>query len=189
MTSDPARIIEEFENRVRRIVGESIAAVQYLEQDYGAKEPHWIRRDFDSVDYGIEIRTESGRLFSITWEESSFLGLLCYEGSLESEFPGETDAKWDVTRTSRWRNYLGRSITKGRVHWANGQTPDLEEVPAPDAISLEFDTGGTVLFQYGQFLDEKPGSGGGDNVTVFFDDETARFYRAGPYMPESFKYR
>ncbi len=188
MASDPARIIEEYENRVRGIVGESITAVRYYEIKYPSGQPLWQAKDFDSVDYGLEIQTEAKRLFTIIWESSSVLGLLFYEGSIDRELRAG-QAVWDVADLSRWRDFLGRSITKTRVYWGNGETPDLEYVPAPDGISLEFDTGGTVLIQYGEFSEETRGVTMGDNVTVFFDDETARFYRAGPYMPESFKYR
>jgi hypothetical protein len=188
MTTDPAGIIREFEARVREIVGERVAGVQYRELDFGDGEPHWANRDFDSVDFGIELRTESGELFSIKWEGTSFLGLIFYKGSLDSELVGGREGIWDVTQTSRWRDNVGRSITKSHVYWGHGETPDGVYVPAPDCISLEFDSGDTVHIQYGEYSEDTRSLELGDNVTVFFDDATARLYRAGPYTPDALKY-
>jgi len=187
MSSDPARIIEKCESRVREIVGERIAAVRYYEIRYPSGQPAWQAKDFDSVDFGLEIQTAAKRLFTIVWESSSSLGLLFYGGSIDRELSGG-QAVWDVTDLIRWCGFVGRPIIGSRVFWANGETKEGKIIPAPGCVSLEFDRGDAVYIAEGEFLEKTHDIVMGDNVTVFFGAEVSRIYQVGPFMREDFRY-
>src|ERR1700736_3124216 len=81
---------EEVDDRLRRarqLAGSRLRAVRYFDIDYerwsiapeslGPREvvdaqewlkPNWAHPAYDSIDYGLEFETDTGRIFSVTWD-------------------------------------------------------------------------------------------------------------------------
>ncbi len=120
------------DERVRhaaRLVGLSIAAVRYFDIDYGRSErgieeagprsitdtaewalPSWRFEGADSLDYGLELETAEGRVFSITWDPPGPIeGIGIREEPLLGNAlrPDAEIAVWDVSEQGRWHDHLG----------------------------------------------------------------------------------
>lgn len=78
-------------------------------------KPTWQWPTFDAVDYGVELHTDSGQVFSVAWDppgpqqegiglrEVPFLGTGI---SAEANF-----AVWNVTHRSRWTALIGTTVS------------------------------------------------------------------------------
>jgi hypothetical protein len=126
----------------RALVGERIRAVRYYTLDYRRHELHpelidggprtidtesewdeptWLFAGFDAMDYGLEITTDSGTTFSLTWDppgEREGIGLQRMP-MLGSGVRGDADvAIWDVGgRTVSWTPMVGRRVTGVDLHY------------------------------------------------------------------------
>ena len=78
--------LNERREHARRLCGLQLAAVRYINLDYSRLDrpigdgprsitdatewagPTWQRRTLDAVDYGVELHTDSGRVFSVAWD-------------------------------------------------------------------------------------------------------------------------
>ena len=185
VTSD---FIKDYERRLNALNGERLASVQYTEIAYETGKPCWRSTDFDTVDYGAQLNTESGKSFSVIWHSTFDFGLMFYEGDLGFEAVS-TAATWDVTRNSRWSRLIGKPIEEAKAFWTPTDPFETEGVEAaPWAIGFTFEKAETVYLVYGEFHENDPTSRGLDNVTIFFGDETARAYRVGPFGADEFRY-
>jgi hypothetical protein len=129
--------VEEAREHARRLIGLRLAEVRYVDLDYlrpdrpdGStgprlatgeedwREPTW-RYDFgDSVDYGIELETTCGRVFTVTWDSPGW-----HEGIWVREMPliGEAVVAeanvvvWNVSRAGRWDRFVGPVIEDVRL--------------------------------------------------------------------------
>ncbi len=111
-------------SNTRRVIGSAIDRVRYIDIDYERdqraagligprvivdddewSEPTWQFPDCDSIDFGLELETRDGRLFSVTWDPP---GLREGIGLREEPLLGTgvrvdgATAIWDVTNTSGW---------------------------------------------------------------------------------------
>jgi len=129
----------------QRLTGLQLAAVRYYEIDYAVPErpggqegprqvvsaAEWqeppFRHEFgDCTDFGVELETACGRVFTVSWDSPGW-----HEGIWLRELPlvGEavhTDrnsAIWDVSRAGRWDRFIGHEISDVQLHyrpWAPG---------------------------------------------------------------------
>jgi hypothetical protein len=134
----------EVESRVehaRRLIGERLAAVRYFHLDCGRDEvagdvrgPRqvidpvewrdrpWEAMDFHWTDYGVELATASGRVFSVTWDPP---GMTEGVGLRELPMAGFGVAKdagvavWDVGAQPEWRRLIGAEITDVTMHYTS----------------------------------------------------------------------
>lgn len=75
---------------------------------------------FDSVDFGLELQTESGSVFSVTWDPPGrFEGIgLREQPRLGTGVRADAAvAVWDVTGRSRWAALRGAEILDVRPHY------------------------------------------------------------------------
>ena len=119
-----------FEARAAQLVGAVLAHVRYFDIDVsdGVRvvpegdewlDPPWRNEDHDLLDWGLELDTSDGRTFAARWETSPYEGIGLDEGRLLETWlgPGASVAIWDVTSTERWRDYVGRTVTRVQVCW------------------------------------------------------------------------
>ncbi len=120
-------------------MAESIVAVRYLNIDYftdryrhgevGPRpveadeewlEPTWRHPACDTIDFAVELQTESGRRFTVSWENpgnGEGLGLREIP-ALGNPFRENIDiAVWDVTQRSGWRDLVGRPVSEVVLHY------------------------------------------------------------------------
>lgn len=141
---DPAGMQERV-NHARSLVGAQLQHVRYFTLDYARdrrapaakgprlildprewSEPSWRFPDCDSVDFGVELETADGRVFSSTWDPPGVHeGLGLRAGHLiGSALNEKADAAiWDVTTRSGWAPLVGQSFTDVRLHYLPWATP------------------------------------------------------------------
>jgi hypothetical protein len=128
------------------LVGQRIRQIHYYTLDYGHDQRHsqpagpgprligaeaeaewiappWLYDGFDALDYGIEIVTESGATFFLTWdhpEQGEGIGLQPV-AMLGSGTDADVDAGvavWDVgARAVSWAPVVGRKLTGVELHY------------------------------------------------------------------------
>lgn len=123
--------VAERRAHAERLVGQVLSAVRYVDIDYAEmdhpdrpkgprliadpaerEQPMWRYPGFDSIDYGVELETEEGRVFSITWDpprEIEGIGIRELP-LLDTLRPGAAVAIWDVSEEDNWRDVRGRHI-------------------------------------------------------------------------------
>ena len=125
-----------------KLVGQRIQAVRYFTLDYRRHELHpelidagprtidaesewtdptWLYDGFDAVDYGLEVTTESGATFSLTWDppgDHEGIGLQPLP-MLGSGVRNEADvAIWAVgNRAASWTPMVGELVTGVDLHY------------------------------------------------------------------------
>ncbi len=123
----------ERREHARRLQGLGLAVVRYINLDYSRldrrirdgpraitdatewAEPTWQRQSFDAVDYGVELQTDGGRVFSATWDlpgalqEGIGLRKVPLLGTALSE--DANVAVWNGTQQSRWSAFIGATIS------------------------------------------------------------------------------
>lgn len=131
--------VQERRQHARRLIGLQLGAVGYCQIDYAmpdrpagqegprhvVNEGEWQEPSFrfgfgDSVDYGVELKTACGRLFTVSWDSPG-----CHEGIWLRELPlvGEAvlananAAIWDVSGAGRWDRFIGCEISDVWLHY------------------------------------------------------------------------
>lgn len=142
----------EREEHARRLLGASIRRVRYFDLDYwrhrwdpsaegprhiaAAEEwvdPAWACDGFDSVGFGIELATDDGRLFSVTWDSPGPAGEGV--GIREQELVGSAlkigadVAVWDVTHHGGWGAVVGEKVSDVVLHYEKWADPDARWCP------------------------------------------------------------
>lgn len=92
-----------------------------IEADSEWDDPTWRYTGFDAMDYGLEVTTDSGTTFSLTWDppgEYEGIGLQ-RQPMLGSAVRSDADvAIWDVThRAVSWVPMIHRRITGIDLHY------------------------------------------------------------------------
>jgi hypothetical protein len=169
----------KLESRAQRLVGQRLTAIRYLQIDYGDDEPYWRLDEWDCLDYGFEIETDSGLVFCITWD-NAFSAMGWGLSILERSYDLGECRVWDVTQGSRWASVIGHKLAEATIYWEH----DLfDGLLYPQDIVLTFDSGQHVyagVYVCGQ--DKRPLFPMADEVLVVFSDETAQELGIGPYI-------
>jgi hypothetical protein len=169
------------DGQVRSLAGQRLSGVAYFEIGYdGSSKPAWNRDpDFDSLDYGLELRFESGDVCWISWGNDFYTYALRIEINTHED-RGRMRV-WEVSETSRWRSLVGQEITGAQIYWDWQQVGSHPRQWGPQDLELTFQ-GGAVVFI--SALEIAPGHdpfGHTNNVTVIFDEHVARRYPVGPF--------
>ncbi len=177
--------VEERLNVASRLNGSRLRAVRYFDIDYGRgtlaphwrgprqvvdedewKDPSWRFPDCDSIDYGLELETESGRIFSVTWDspgEREGVGI-DEVPLIGSGFQDDADvAVWDVRDRSRWHGFIGQEIVAVQPRYRSWPPSGFW----CSRIAVQFSQGCVELL----LAQEHPGGEiepAGDNVAVLF---------------------
>ena len=181
------------EARVKRLVGERIEHVRYVELRYSEARPFWnMAAAFDTLDFGCELGLASGATWAAIWEQAGHNeGLLLYGGNLAERLSAEANpAVWDVTTSSRWAPVVGRSITDITLYWGRSEWEQTWPEPRPHGVSdwcswtatLHFDSGEQVILTLGDANNDGTLAPAPDNVAIFFDEETA--IRSGVFFED-----
>jgi hypothetical protein len=185
----------------RRLVGGRITGVRYFEIDYwriaradsdevqrGGRvvtsaeewtEPSWRASDCDSVDFGAELTTENGAVFSAVWvmaddnEGLSFRQEPLRPKRLEAD---GAFALWDVERAGRWSPFIVSPVKDVRLCWTR---PFSSSDLCCHAIELLFDSGLVVLTLGEQRSGEF--SYASDNLAAVFGEQSAQRLRVGRF--------
>jgi hypothetical protein len=111
------------------LVGQSLTRVSYVDIDYRGwdrgyhdqssrrtiisadewAEPTWDAGTFHDLDYGIELVTERGETWGISWDSPNPVDgeSIC----LQRETVSQSGAVWDVTNTEPWRSCLTSPVS------------------------------------------------------------------------------
>jgi hypothetical protein len=177
----------------RRLVGSRIIGVTYVDLDYTGfnreerisgprpiveelewAEANWAMPMCDSVDFGIEFRSENGQVWSVAWDPP---GAIEGIGLREQPLLGNgvaadfNSALWDVTRRSRWTPLLDEPVADVEFHYR----PWGSEAFWCPWITLSLGDRSVDLL-LAQGLREHPYLGpSADNIVVVFPSEAGRF--------------
>lgn len=131
--------VKERRQHAQRLVGLQLATVRYCDIDYamldrpaGQEGPRrvisaaeWQEPSFryevgDSTDYGVELQTACGRVFTVSWDSPGWHeGIWLRELPLvgEAVLPNANTAIWDVSHAGRWDRFVGHEISDVRLHY------------------------------------------------------------------------
>jgi hypothetical protein len=131
--------VQERRQHARRLIGLQLGAVRYCEIDYamldrpqGQEGPRHVvsgaewqepsfRFDFgDSVDYGVELETACGRVFTVSWDSpGSHEGIWLRELPLvgQAVLADANSAIWEVSRAGRWDRFIGCEVSDVWLHY------------------------------------------------------------------------
>jgi hypothetical protein len=168
----PAR--ENLVRDLRAITGSSIAQVSYLAPPaVTATQP--VCDEFDDVDVGIELKTETGETFAAVWQMEGYNeGLSFGPGTGESRHGRYALTRSNVTESPRWRSLLGRPVTHVGAGW---QIPNEGCPEAVWSVRLVFEGAYEVLLALGRSLADCRIEYQPDEVLVIWDKARAEAYR------------
>jgi hypothetical protein len=124
---DAAARRSEYDALAQSVLGLRLAAVRYFEIDYsfgeGDPEPAYDRvPGVDTLDYGADLEFEGGRILGFTWgQEFEMYDLELDEGGI----PKGDAAVWDVSKTSRWRSFVGNDVRRVDVEWIEDEQQSI----------------------------------------------------------------
>lgn len=108
----------EREDRCRDLIG---TGPRLIDDEAEWTAPTWLYDGFDAMDFGMEIATDSGATFSLTWDlpgEREGIGLQPV-AMLGSGVTSDADvAIWDVgERAASWVPLFGQEVTRVELHY------------------------------------------------------------------------
>jgi hypothetical protein len=189
MPLDEAMTRDEYQRQVQDLIGHILVEVLYFEIDYrdeageSVNTPFWNwNSHIDSLDFGLELQTEKGDAFWISW------GHLFFQYDIEVE-PNTKDDRssmrvWNVTQNSRWYPLIGKRISDVKTYWSwvnESSDKGWRRVHYPQDLGVTFESGEIVYISAFELWQDGTPNGFADNVTVFFDEVTAQLYGIGPY--------
>ncbi len=168
-----------FEHRLRQLNNRRVEAVFYCEVNYASKGAAWnYRPGYDSLDFGLALELDNGAQFIIQW--GALFTQYCL--SLEPSHHWTGQKIWNVTLTSRWKELLNVEVIDTQLFWKETDEQDLADYSHyPQDIGLTFANGKQVYISAFEIREDNFSRGCMDHITVFFDQETARKYRIGPW--------
>lgn len=178
MEIEEARL--KLDGHVRSLIAQRLSSVAYFEIAYDGSERVWNRDpDFDSLDYGLELRFHNGDACWITWGSDFYTYALKIDVNTQED-RGRMRER-DVSHTSRWQSLVGQEIVGTQIYWDWQRVGSDPPRWGPQDLELTFQ-GGAVVFVSSLVIE--PGHdafGHTDTVTVIFDERVARRYRVGPF--------
>ncbi len=169
----------EYESLVQLLDGEKIQQVEYFEIRYDDYETDFYSRsNFDSLDYGLNRKMRSGQVFGLIWgSEFTQYGVSVLQNSLQSEVSECREI--DVTSPPKWSPLCNAKIAETEVDWSWVKVVGLfkKKIDYPQRITLIFENGAVLVVSAFE-IREDTHFGMADNITVFFNRESALKYRA-----------
>jgi hypothetical protein len=131
--------VRERQQHAQRLAGLQLGKVRYCDIDYAMldrpdgqggprqvvsaaewREPSFRHEFGDCTDYGVELETACGRVFTVSWDLPGW-----HEGIWLRELPlvGEAvladanTAIWDVSHAGRWDRFIGHEISDVQLHY------------------------------------------------------------------------
>lgn len=163
---------KDFEDKFNSIVNRTLIGVKYYEIDYRDNKPMWnFNKDFDSLDYGLDLEFNDKSILGIIWGSEFFqYGISIYEKSLTDIL--KESIVWDVTKEIKWKGYIKQKIKEVKIYWAEVEY-DLKKAKYPQDVEIVFENGKSIFISAYEFRDDGFEMGMMDNITVFFDSKIA----------------
>ena len=165
---------------IARLKGFRPVRIVYHEVDYGEPHPFWNEsKEYDSIDYGIDLIDEQNSCLSITWDAEFYMyGVSIKDASITQTVCPST-AIWDVSKNSRWAHLLGKEIRNTKIYWSWVEdTETKERTYYPQDLRITFE-GGENVFISALEISETHIDPCADNLTVFFGKSEALKYEVG----------
>ena len=167
---------EDYVAHLNTIVGCRLARVRYYECAFDNPGPLWSWDSrFDSLDFGLDLEMDDGAVFQFLW------GWGFVEHDIALNNPERTPEEiaawrvWEVSETSRWHDFVGKRISSIDVFWSGTRaSTDDQWTEYPQDLRLTFETGQRVYLSALEIWDDGGFVGQQDNLTVFFDEATAK---------------
>jgi len=173
----------EFEIHCKKVIGLSITKVEYSEVNYKPTnpQPFYITKfpNLDSIDFAILFKTATDEIIEIYWDDKFFsfgIGIKINENSDFSNF-----AKWEVSKDSIWKKFIGTKIIDIKIHWETVTTKKIESnktevISYPQYTKITFSNKKSIFVSAAGFLnkDDLEVYGMLDNLTVTDDENLAR---------------
>jgi hypothetical protein len=180
-----ADLVAERRDHARQLAGQRLSAVSYVLIDYSQPDrldesngprhvvdtlelasPMWRSPTFDWADHAVEFTTETGRVFTCSWDSpGDHEGIWLREGSARGAafLTDASVAVWDVSHAGRWDTFIGAVVTNVALDYA----PWADEGYWCSRITIAF---GDRLVEL--LLGEADGDGrlvpSADNIAVLF---------------------
>ena len=167
-----------FENQFLNLIGKRIIRVRYYEIEYPESEHMWqCDSRYDSIDFGLDLLCDDDSLFAISWGSE-----FCKYGiSLDQSFLPTSKGyrSIDVSNISRWHDFINTKITDIKIIWSWAIESDSpkQKIYYPQDLILSFDNGRNVFISALQIDTDDSFMGMTDNITVFFDKDTASKFK------------
>lgn len=94
---------------------------------------------------------------------------------------------WEVSRESRWGGVLGQPIRHVHTFWS-WYEEDRDRIFFPEVLMLDFGPAERVYVTVRDARAEEEDRPVVEQLSVFFDEDTARRYQVGPYAGRSFQF-
>ncbi len=180
--------VQQRRDSAATIIGEQIAEVTYYSLDYRRDElrpgdtglhrvvepteradPTWLTPLCDSLDFGVELRTATGRIFSITWDPPGWREGM---GIQETQFvrsmlrPEIAAAAWPSPNPSRWAPILETPVTTIDLHFQPWELSADQHWCTRVTLACG---NSTVVMMLGEGTQDGQITPSADNIAVLFD--------------------
>lgn len=169
----------EYEKNAKSLMGKSIVRIVYHEIDYEDGQFHFFDDSrFDTLDYGLEIRLDTGENISIIWGAEFYQYGISLNNSAMSAILSSSRSL-DVSKTSRCKYIINRMITSVDVFWSWCEESGKPEsrIYYPQDLLIGFEKEQQIIISALEIREGDWSIGMTDNITLFFDAETAKLFK------------
>ena len=85
----------------------------------------------DCADFGVELETACGRLFTVSWDPPGWHERIWLSEGPLAVLDGVESAIWDVSRAGRWDRFIGQEVSGVTVLTRRGFASDDGALEAP----------------------------------------------------------
>ena len=172
----------DFENKIQRLVGQTLLKVEYLEINYEPEHPKpYYKSQFseiDSIDFSIIFQTDKDKI-EFHWDGQFYqygIGIRFNEINETA-----TGRKWDVSNDDLWKKFIGQKIENFNLTWEEVRTFEektgkTDKFIYPQDIRINFSNDKSIFISAAGFLNEDDNEVMGllDNLTVTDNESLAR---------------
>ncbi|MGI0118259.1 hypothetical protein [Zooshikella sp. RANM57] len=170
---------EEYLNIASKLESEILVSVEYFEINYEGYQTEFTENsDYDCLDYGINLKMQSGKVFGFIWgSEFTQYGVSILEQPIQAEVSECREV--DVSQSSNWCKIVGSQIQNIEViwHWVKEVGFFKKKTYFPQSVVITFSSGKVVVISALEISDSSHWSMA-DNIVVFFNQSSAHNYGA-----------
>jgi len=173
-------LIENYDNKLKILIGKTISKVRYFEINDG--EPAWDKIEFHSIDYGVELITSDNQSFYFIWDKQFTAYDLKFQiGSIRTEFSKEDDSafEFNVSDNEKWIELIGQKIIGIKSNWSFFRSSRMKKKNFyPQDVEIKFANKNSIYISAMEISREKTMTMK-DHITLVFDENTAKKYNIG----------
>jgi hypothetical protein len=137
-----------FDEHAQSLVGLRLASVMYVSiGDEGVWAEH---PEVDTLDYGVDLVGDGGRVVGFTWGDSFYTYALQIDEGGGWRPDEEEGGVWDVSEASRWSSLIGSTVTGVTVQWIDEEDASVDLSPRASRLAIRL--------LYDSMLDPEPES-------------------------------